>query len=114
MARGGFPPGAGRRRGSKNSKPSKSVLIAAAAAAGGELPLDYMLRVMRDAATSEGRRDDMAKAAAPYLHARLAAVEHMGKGGGPIEFANARDKLSHLLDGEAAARDADEPPLTTH
>lgn len=28
---------------------------------------------------------EFAKDAAPYCHARLAAVEHMGKGGGPIE-----------------------------
>jgi hypothetical protein len=37
-----------------------------------------MIRVMRDSAVSIERRDDMAKAAAPYLHARLAAIEHQG------------------------------------
>jgi hypothetical protein len=35
-----------------------------------EYPLEYMLRVMRDPAASHARRDDMAKAAAPYLHPR--------------------------------------------
>ena len=37
----------------------------------GELPLDYMLRVMRDPNADDDRRDCMAIVAAPYLHARL-------------------------------------------
>lgn len=41
----------------------------------GESPLEYMLRVMRDPAVEEKRRDDMAKAAAPYLHAKISTVE---------------------------------------
>lgn len=44
----------------------------------GETPLAYMLRVMRDDTVEDGRRDDMAKAAAPYAHAKLASVEHKG------------------------------------
>jgi len=35
-------------------------------AASGEMPLDYMLRVMREESAAETRRDEMAKAAAPY------------------------------------------------
>lgn len=34
-------------------------------------PLDYMLDVMRDPEVDAGRRDRMAVAAAPYLHAKL-------------------------------------------
>ena len=47
----------------------------------GETPLEYMLRVMRDGAQEYPRRDDMAKAAAPYVHARLATAEvkHSGE-----------------------------------
>jgi hypothetical protein len=41
----------------------------------GELPLDYMLRTMRDPTASTKRRDEMARAAAPYLHARLAPID---------------------------------------
>lgn len=41
----------------------------------GESPLDYMLRVMRDPGVEEKRRDDMAKAAAPYLHPKVSTVE---------------------------------------
>jgi hypothetical protein len=33
--------------------------------------LGYMLRVMRDPDATEKRRDDMAKAAAPFLHSKL-------------------------------------------
>ena len=40
------------------------------------LPLDYMLRVMRDPTVEPHRRDAMAKAAAPYLHPQLAAIHH--------------------------------------
>jgi hypothetical protein len=39
------------------------------------MPLDYMLRVMRDPNVPARRRDEMAKAVAPYLHARLAPIE---------------------------------------
>jgi len=45
-------------------------------AANGELPLDYMLRVMRDPHEAPSRRDFMAAKAAPYLHPQLAAVAH--------------------------------------
>ena len=40
------------------------------------MPLDYMLRVMRDPSTSAKRRDEMAKAAAPFLHSKLASIEN--------------------------------------
>lgn len=45
------------------------------------MPLDYMLQVMRDESTEKPRRDDMAKAAAPYLHAKLSSVELANKKG---------------------------------
>lgn len=47
-------------------------------AASGLTPLDYMLTVLRDETIAVDRRDDMAKAAAPYVHPKLAAVEHSG------------------------------------
>ena len=41
-------------------------------------PLDWMLQVLRDPSQPNERRDEMAKAAAPYVHPRLAAVDaHM-------------------------------------
>lgn len=50
----------------------------------GLTPLEYMLRVLRDPRTRQERRDQMAIAAAPYMHARLQAVEHKGEGGGLV------------------------------
>jgi hypothetical protein len=82
MARGGARPGAGRKQGVANKATQEAV---AEAAATGELPRDYMLRVMRDPDADDRRRDAMAIAAAQYLHSKLAAVEHSGPGGGPIQ-----------------------------
>jgi hypothetical protein len=45
------------------------------AEATGVLPLDYMLGVMRDPSAQPKRRDAMAMAAAPYLHAKMSSVE---------------------------------------
>lgn len=78
---GGARPGAGRPKGSANKKTQE---IIAKAMADGITPLEYMLGVMRDVSADEGRRDEMARAAAPYIHPRLQAVEHSGKDGGDI------------------------------
>ena len=64
--------------------------------ASGETPLEYMLRIMRDEAAESTRRNDMAKAAAPYLHPRLSSVEHTGD---TEEFRKAAD----MTDDELAA-----------
>lgn len=42
------------------------------------MPLDYMLTIMRDDTQPIAARMDAAKAAAPYVHAKLASVEHSG------------------------------------
>ncbi len=65
----------GRPRGSRNKR---TRALIEAAQVGGELPLDYMLRVMRDPNAPVRRRDEMAKAAAPFLHSKLSAIEHSG------------------------------------
>jgi hypothetical protein len=72
----------GRKTGIRNKKTQELI---DAAAASGEMPAGYMLRNMRDKKVSQKRRDEMAKAAAPYFHSRLTSVEHGGKDGGPIE-----------------------------
>ena len=68
----------GRRKGTPNKRTSVLSAKTEAAVAGseGEMPLDYMIRVMRDPTTEPHRRDAMAKAAAPYVHPTLAAVAH--------------------------------------
>jgi hypothetical protein len=70
--RGGSRPGAGRKPGQATKIDAEA---RAKAAASGETPLEYMLRVMRDAKADTSRRDDMAKAAASYVHARLSSTE---------------------------------------
>ena len=68
----------GRKKGTPNKK--TSVLAAQAeavvAVAGGEEPIQYMLRIMNDPSVEPARRDSMARAAAPYRHAQLQAIAH--------------------------------------
>lgn len=76
MARGGKREGAGRKPGSPNRTTQEQ---RDAVAASGLTPLDYMLSVMRNELADEQRRLDAAHKAAPYVHARLTAVEHSGE-----------------------------------
>lgn len=69
---GGKRPGAGRPKGAANKA---SIERQAKVAATGDTPLDYMLKVMRDEMADEKRRDEMAKAAAPYVHPKLSSVD---------------------------------------
>lgn len=73
----------GRKKGTPNKATAEK---AAAVAASGLSPLDYMLQIMRDESKPDGLRASMARDAAPYVHPRLAAIEHTGKGGGPVEL----------------------------
>ena len=68
-------------------------------AASGETPLQYMLRVMRDPKAKQERRDEMAKAVAPYVHARLASVTANVNANvsGSVELTNARERLADLI-----------------
>jgi len=90
--RGGARKGAGRKKGVATKKTRE---IADRAASEGITPLEYMLQVMRSEPPEglEGPqilsammlRFEAAKAAAPYIHPKLSAVEHTGKDGGPME-----------------------------
>lgn len=68
--------------------PTKSPPATAAAVSLIESPLDYMLRIMRDPNEDAERRDGMAKAALPYMHARLSNVDGRASDGegGTITF----------------------------
>lgn len=66
--------GKGRPKGSRNRRTMEAV----AAAQDGLSPLDYLLSVVRDLAADEGKRIDAAKAAAPYVHAKLQPVDKDG------------------------------------
>ena len=84
--KGGKREGAGRKPGSKTKKTAE---IALKAAEEGITPLEYMLNVMREPipenadplakAQMTANRMDAAKAAAPYIHPRLSAVEVKGE-----------------------------------
>lgn len=76
MAHGGARPNAGRKKGGANRLTEEAV---ERAAEGGEMPLDYLLRVMRDVGADEAKRIDCAKAAAPYLHAKRAPIGSDGE-----------------------------------
>ena len=71
MARGGARPNAGRKPGALN-RFNRELLERAME--GGQLPLDYMLEVMRDQSLDTRLRIDAAKAAAPYVHQKLTAI----------------------------------------
>lgn len=83
MARGGKRKGAGRPQGALTERTRE---VAERAAQEGLTPLEFMLQIMRDETQEMPFRADMAKAAAPYIHPRLANVEHKGEGGGPIKI----------------------------
>lgn len=72
----------GRRKGIPNRA---TVERQAALEASGLLPLDYLLSVMRAEGDIELRLE-AAKAAAPYVHPRLANVELTGKDKGPLQI----------------------------
>lgn len=53
---------------------------------GHETPLDVMIKVMREATNAEDKLK-AAIAAAPYVHPRLAAVEHSGNQDKPLSIS---------------------------
>lgn len=85
---GGARQGAGRKKGGRNRR---TVIDVAEAREGGEMPLEYMLARMRDPQVPREERNDMAKAAAPYCHARLASTELKGDKDRPVVLEVLRD-----------------------
>jgi hypothetical protein len=75
----------GRKRGTPNKATSAAAKKAEKIAASGETPLEYLLSVMRDEKEDRPVRMDAAKAAAPYIHPKLANIEHTGPDGGAIK-----------------------------
>ena len=71
MSHGGARAGAGRKPGTIN-RFSKDLLDKAVQS--GQLPVDYLLEVMRDQSLDTRLRIDAAKAAAPYVHQKLSAI----------------------------------------
>jgi hypothetical protein len=101
MPRGGVREGSGRKKGQPNKRTAE---LLQAVSESGLTPLEYMLTVMRDKTQEWARRDDMAKAAAPYVHSKLASVEHSGK----IDMG-----LGDRLSGAIQRVDEDQPVVET-
>lgn len=82
MSRGGKREGSGRKPGSttKLDREAREKVLTGSE----ETPLDFLLRVMRTSA-DEHRQLDAAKAAAPYVHARLSTVDLGNKDEKPFE-----------------------------
>ena len=111
----------GRKKGTPNKRTSvlATKAEAAVAGAGGEQPLDFLLRLMRDPAEDKMVRLACAKAAANFVHPQLQAVAHrmLDASGAPLSptinlvinpppkpvEATPRPKLTHegAKDGEA-------------
>ena len=86
--------------GRKKVTPNKATAAKAAAIAkSGQTPLDFMLSVMRDPSKPGDIRLDAAKSAAPYVHPKLAAIEHTGANGTPLIPTErpSDEKLARLL-----------------
>lgn len=95
MARGGYRPGAGRPVGTvKKARTAKQpatkqktvVAVSVSAPIHSKTPLEYMLDIVNDETADEARRDRLAIAAAPFIHARA------GEGGKKEERAQAAKK----------------------
>lgn len=78
MARGGTRPGAGRKPGAPNKATARQ---RRAVEESGLTPLEYLLSVMRDETVPRVARVDAANKAAPYVHAKLATVDHRSSDG---------------------------------
>lgn len=80
MSAGGKRDGAGRKRGEPNRRTVAMREIADKAVAQGITPLEVMLVTMRELyeAGDKQAASTVAKDAAPYVHPKLAQVQHQG------------------------------------
>lgn len=89
MPKGGMRANAGRPAGTPNRATAERQRQIQES---GLAPLDYLLQVMRDEHADRLTRLDAAKAAAPYVHPRLAAIQHLG----PMSLPTHEDRLLEL------------------
>lgn len=76
MSRGGPRKGAGRKPGAATAKTREAANIIAAA---GITPLGYLQGLIEGTQVYDQIKFEAAKAAAPYVHARLASIESRGE-----------------------------------
>lgn len=86
----------------KGSKNKATLEREQAVKEGGMTPLEYLLSVFRNEESDSKERLDAAKAAAPYVHPRLAAVEHSGEiGNGKPVKEMSDEELLHIIAGRS-------------
>lgn len=98
MPRGGPRAGSGRKRGAVSKATAARQALIEEASKEGLTPLEYMLQVLRNDAEEKSVRLDAAKSAAPYMHPRLAAVEHSGNKDNPVSFTIATGVPRETID----------------
>lgn len=86
MPRGGPRTGAGRKAGAVSKATAARKALVEEASKEGLTPLEFLLQVLRNPNERQEVRIDAAKSAAPYMHPRLAAVEHSGNKDNPVSF----------------------------
>lgn len=96
MPKGGKRVGAGRPKGSRNTKTKKQI---EAVVKGGITPLDYMLKTLRDETRSHEERIDAANKAAPYVHPKLASIDHQSSDGSMSEMPTTINLVAPKPDG---------------
>ena len=92
----GHPKVGGRAKGTGNRA---TIARQAAVAASGLTPLDFLLSLMRDEGAELHLRLDAAKAAASFVHPKLASIAHSGKDGGPVAL-----RVEDMTENEIARR----------
>lgn len=106
---GGYRPGSGRKKGTKNAKTlmKEAVLeeVLTRAIQDESTPLEVMLSIMRDPETDAAMRFEAAKAAAPYVHPRLSQVDSTVTHKHDVDELTTAE-LDKLLAAELAARKA--------
>lgn len=80
----GAPKLGGRKKGTPNKASTAAAKKAQEIAAAGITPLEYLLSVVHDENEDRPVRVDAAKAAAPYVHPKLAQVVHKGADDQPL------------------------------
>ena len=104
MARGGKRENAGRKQSALTKKTRE--LAVSVTLDGGPTPLEFLVSVMRDVSLELNMRVDAAKAAASYVHPRLAAVEHSGNDKKPLTY--------QVVSGVTRDTDDEDVPQPTH
>lgn len=74
----------GRQKGTRNKRTEDRAVRLAKGISSGELPLAYMLRMMRDETADKADRNWAAGQAAPFIHPRLQSTVVKGDADAPL------------------------------